>query len=86
LLQGFCGRPAADLDALGDTVVRVSYLVMHLEGHLANLDINPLMVLPLGWREGGRRLRRASRRIARHVAESDHREPVMAGFGVFLGN
>ncbi len=48
LLQGFRGRPAADLAALADTLVRVSYLAMHLEGHLAELDINPLMVLPQG--------------------------------------
>ena len=44
LLQGFRGRPAADLAALEDTLVRVSYLAMHLEGHLAGLDI----VLPSG--------------------------------------
>jgi acetyltransferase len=48
LLQGFRGRPAADLEALADTLVRVSHLAMHLEGHLAELDINPLMVLPAG--------------------------------------
>ena len=48
LLQGFRGRPAADLEALEDTLVRVSHLAMHLEGHLAELDINPLMVLPSG--------------------------------------
>jgi len=48
LLQGFRGRPAADLDALEDTLVRVSHLAMHMEGHLAELDINPLMVLPRG--------------------------------------
>jgi len=48
LLQGFRGRPAADLEALEDTLVRVSYLAMHLEGHLAELDINPLMVRPSG--------------------------------------
>jgi acetyltransferase len=48
LLQGFRGRPAADLEALADTLVRVSHLAMHLEGHLAELDINPLMVLPRG--------------------------------------
>jgi acetyltransferase len=48
LLQGFRGRPAADLDALADTLVRVSHLAMHLEGHLAELDINPLIVLPSG--------------------------------------
>ena len=48
LLRGFRGRPAADLEALEDTLVRVSYLAMHLEGHLAELDINPLMALPSG--------------------------------------
>ena len=48
LLQGFRGRTAADLAALADTLVRVSHLAMHLEGHLAELDINPLMVLPSG--------------------------------------
>jgi acetyltransferase len=48
LLHGFRGRPAADLAALEDTLVRVSHLAMHLEGHLAELDINPLMVLPSG--------------------------------------
>jgi acetate---CoA ligase (ADP-forming) len=48
LLRGFRGRPAADLEALADTLVRVSHLAMHLEGHLAELDINPLMVLPSG--------------------------------------
>jgi acetate---CoA ligase (ADP-forming) len=47
-LRGFRGRPAADLEALEDTLVRVSYLAMHLEGHLAELDINPLMMLPSG--------------------------------------
>jgi acyl-CoA synthetase (NDP forming) len=48
LLQGFRGRPVADLEALEDTLVRVSYLAMHMEGHLAELDINPLLVLPSG--------------------------------------
>ncbi|MBV9154067.1 MAG: acetate--CoA ligase family protein [Alphaproteobacteria bacterium] len=48
LLRGFRGRPAADVEALADTLVRVSHLAMHLEGHLAELDINPLMVLPSG--------------------------------------
>jgi acyl-CoA synthetase (NDP forming) len=48
LLQGFRGRPAADLGSLADTLVRVSHLAMQMEGHLAELDINPLMVLPSG--------------------------------------
>jgi hypothetical protein len=31
-----------------DTLVRVSHLAMQLEGRLAEMDINPLMVLPSG--------------------------------------
>jgi acetyltransferase len=48
LLRGFRGKPAADIDALADTLVCVSHLAVHLEGGLAELDINPLMVLPKG--------------------------------------
>jgi acyl-CoA synthetase (NDP forming) len=48
LLRGFRGRPAADVEALEDTLVRVSHFAMHMEGRLAELDINPLMVLPEG--------------------------------------
>lgn len=48
LLQGFRGRPAADIDALCHTLVQVSHLAVNLEGKLAELDINPLMVLPAG--------------------------------------
>jgi len=48
LLRGFRGKPAADVDALADTLVRVAQLAVHLDGKLAELDINPLMVLPKG--------------------------------------
>ena len=48
VLQGFRGRPPADLDALAQVVERVSHLAVNLEGQLAELDINPLMVLPQG--------------------------------------
>ena len=48
LLRGFRGQPPADIDALADALVRVSHLAVHLEGQLAELDINPLMVLPAG--------------------------------------
>ena len=48
LLHGFRGQPAADLDALYQTLVRVSHLAVNLEGKLAELDINPLMALPAG--------------------------------------
>ena len=46
--SGVFAGPAADLQALQDTLARVSYLATHLGGHLAELDINPLMVLPSG--------------------------------------
>ncbi len=48
LLKGFRGKPPADVDALADTLVSVSHMAVHLEGSLAELDINPLMVLPAG--------------------------------------
>ena len=48
LLRGFRGRPAADVEALEDTLVRVSHFAVHVGGDLAELDINPLMVLPAG--------------------------------------
>jgi acyl-CoA synthetase (NDP forming) len=48
LLRGFRGRPVADVDALTNTLVAVSHLAVHLDGVLAELDINPLMVLPAG--------------------------------------
>ena len=48
LLQGFRGRPKADIEALAKTLVQVSHLAVNLEGKLSELDINPLMVLPEG--------------------------------------
>jgi succinyl-CoA synthetase beta subunit len=48
LLQGFRGAPEADIEALADTLVRVSHLAVNLDGQLSELDINPLMVLPRG--------------------------------------
>jgi acyl-CoA synthetase (NDP forming) len=48
LLRGFRGRPAADVAALEDTLVRVSHFAVHMDGHLAELDVNPVMVLPEG--------------------------------------
>ena len=48
LLEGFRGLPAADVAALAETLVRISHLGAQLEGSLAELDINPLMVLPAG--------------------------------------
>ncbi|MZF88447.1 acetate--CoA ligase family protein [Streptomyces sp. SID5643] len=48
LLDGVRGRPAADQDALVEVVLRVQRMALELGGQLAELDINPLMVLPQG--------------------------------------
>ncbi|MYC31401.1 MAG: acetate--CoA ligase family protein [Chloroflexi bacterium] len=48
LLRGFRGSAPADVDALADVLVQISRMAAQLEGTLAELDINPLMVLPEG--------------------------------------
>ena len=48
LLHGFRGRPVADVEALTQALVHVSHLAVQLDGRLAELDINPLLVLPAG--------------------------------------
>jgi acetyltransferase len=48
LLHGYRGRPASDVEALVDVLLRVSDLAVALEPELAQLDINPLAVLPRG--------------------------------------
>jgi acetyltransferase len=48
VLHGFRGRPAADVEALTQALVQVSHLAVQLDGRLAELDINPLLVLPAG--------------------------------------
>ncbi|SAL80114.1 N-acetyltransferase GCN5 [Caballeronia arvi] len=48
ILKGARGKPAADIDALADTIVALSNMALDLEGCLKELDINPLFVLPHG--------------------------------------
>ncbi|MFG2603988.1 acetate--CoA ligase family protein [Streptomyces sp. NPDC048514] len=48
LLDGVRGRPPADLDALVEVVLRVQRMALELGDHIAELDINPLMVLERG--------------------------------------
>ncbi|CAL9307359.1 acetate--CoA ligase family protein [Streptomyces sp. SudanB182_2057] len=48
LLDGVRGRPPADVDALVEVVLRVQRMALELGPHLAELDINPLMVLDRG--------------------------------------
>lgn len=48
LLTGARGRTPADIDALARSIERVSWLAVDLEDAVAELDINPLIVLPKG--------------------------------------
>ncbi|MER6674625.1 acetate--CoA ligase family protein [Streptomyces sp. NPDC000983] len=48
LLEGVRGRPPADVDALVEVVLRVQRMALELGDDLAELDINPLMVLERG--------------------------------------
>ncbi len=48
LLDGLRGRPRADREALLDALLAVQDLAVDLDGHLAELDINPIVVLAEG--------------------------------------
>ncbi|MFI9646704.1 acetate--CoA ligase family protein [Streptomyces sp. NPDC052040] len=48
LLDGVRGRPPADVEALVEVVLRVQRMALELGDDIAELDINPLMVLPRG--------------------------------------
>ncbi|MGW4568317.1 acetate--CoA ligase family protein [Streptomyces sp. NPDC004561] len=48
LLDGVRGRPPADRDALVEVVLRVQRMALELGDRIAELDINPLLVLPRG--------------------------------------
>ena len=48
LLGGFRGKPPADIDALANALVRVSHFAVAVSEPLAELDLNPLIVLPRG--------------------------------------
>ncbi len=48
VLAGARGRKKADIEALAETIARVSLLAIDLEDRIAELDINPLLVLPEG--------------------------------------
>ena len=48
LLQGYRGKPKADIAALADLLVRVSTMAVALDGVATELDVNPVMVMPEG--------------------------------------
>ena len=47
LLTGFRGRPAADLNALRDVLLRISHLAESVPD-ISELDLNPVIALPAG--------------------------------------
>ncbi|HLR29939.1 MAG TPA: acetate--CoA ligase family protein [Paenalcaligenes sp.] len=48
LLEGFRGRPKADMNALVQTITAFSKMAVQLGDQLLNCEINPLFVLPQG--------------------------------------
>ena len=48
LLQGYRGRPAADLDGVVDTIARLADFARDCHTRLLELDINPLLVTSQG--------------------------------------
>lgn len=48
LLRGFRGQPRADEEALVDAMVRLSRFAAHHADRLAEMDVNPVIVLPEG--------------------------------------
>jgi acyl-CoA synthetase (NDP forming) len=48
LLDGARGRPKADVDALADLLMAVSQMAMDLRERVAEIDLNPVRVLPVG--------------------------------------
>ncbi len=44
LLQGYRGQPACDIDALAQTVARLSWMIVDHERSVSEIEINPLMV------------------------------------------
>jgi acyl-CoA synthetase (NDP forming) len=47
-LQGVRGQPPRDIDALVDTLLRVSRLAEDLGDQISEMDLNPIMVFEAG--------------------------------------
>ena len=48
ILSGARGKAKADIPAIADVLVKVSQMALDLEDQIAELDINPLLVMPEG--------------------------------------
>jgi acetate---CoA ligase (ADP-forming) len=46
LLQGYRGEARCDIDALAETIVRLSEMIAHHEREIAEIEVNPLLVGP----------------------------------------
>jgi acyl-CoA synthetase (NDP forming) len=68
LLQGYRGRPTADVEALRDVVLRISRLAEAVP-EITELDLNPVMALASG---KGCRIVDARIRVARHGRPIQH--------------
>jgi acyl-CoA synthetase (NDP forming) len=48
LLHGARGRPAGDIDALVEIIMNFQRLALEVGDQIAELDVNPLLVMPVG--------------------------------------
>ncbi len=48
ILTGFRGRPLGDIEALADAMVRLSRFACEFEQEIREVDLNPVLVLPVG--------------------------------------
>ena len=48
LLTGFRGSAAVDIDALADAIARFSELAADLADRVSEIDVNPVIVRPVG--------------------------------------
>lgn len=48
ILDSTGGFPAADVDSVAETLIRLGHLAVDLQDRISELDINPLLVLPAG--------------------------------------
>ncbi|MDE1924323.1 MAG: acetate--CoA ligase family protein, partial [Gammaproteobacteria bacterium] len=48
LLEGYRGKPAGDIDALVDAIVRIAAYAADQRDRLIEIDVNPLIVRPEG--------------------------------------